>query len=107
MTVYDARDTRRPRPTLRLRLTVLNGILLVGAGAVLLLLSWTIVSAALQPSAQLKSGSTVVLADGSTRDALEWQRDLVQAAERNLLIKGAGALLAVSVVGVIGAYLVA
>jgi signal transduction histidine kinase len=107
MTVYDARDARRPRPTLRLRLTVLNGILLIGAGAVLLILSWTIVSAALQPSEQLRSGTTVELADGTTRDARAWQRDLVAAAERNLLLKGAGALLAVGVVGVIGAYLVA
>jgi hypothetical protein len=57
MTVYDARTRRRPRPTLRLRLTLLNGILLIGAGAVLVLLSWTVVSSALHPSDQLGTGT--------------------------------------------------
>ena len=63
MTVYtpQRRGRRRPRPTLRLRLTLLNGILLIGAGAVLVLLSWTVVRAALQPSGELQPGTTVVL----------------------------------------------
>jgi signal transduction histidine kinase len=107
VTVYDARDARRPRPTLRLRLTVLNGILLIGAGAVLLLLSWTIVRSALKPSEQLRAGTNVVLVDGRSEDAMAWQRQLVGAAEWDLLLKGTGALLAIGVAGVIGAYLVA
>ncbi len=107
MTVYDARMSRRPRPTLRLRLTVLNGILLVGAGAVLVLLSWTIVSSALHPTAQLAPDTRVVLANGDTMGAREWQQRLVRTAERDLLVKGMGALLAIGVAGVIGAYLVA
>jgi signal transduction histidine kinase len=107
MTVYDAREGRRPRPTLRLRLTVLNGILLVGAGLILVLLSWMIVSSALHPSEQLRAGTEVVLADGTAVDARTWQHSLVAAAEQDLLVKGMGALLAISVVGVIGAYLVA
>ena len=39
MTVYLTQRRPRLRPTLRLRLTLLNGILLVGAGAVLVLLA--------------------------------------------------------------------
>ena len=41
MTVYPGRnqDRVRLRPTLRLRLTLLNGILLVAAGAILVLLA--------------------------------------------------------------------
>ncbi|GAA1811488.1 HAMP domain-containing histidine kinase [Planosporangium flavigriseum] len=107
MTLYDARSRRRPRPTLRLRLTLLNGILLIGAGAVLVLLSWTVVSSALHPSDQLRAGTQVQLADGRTVDARAWQDGLMRTAERELLVKGAGALLAIGAAGVIGAYLVA
>jgi signal transduction histidine kinase len=107
MTLYNPKARRRPRPTLRLRLTVLNGILLIGAGAVLVLLSWTVVSSALQPSEQLQPGTTVVLASGQSVDARDWQRALLRAAERDLLVKGMGALLAIGAAGMIGAYLVA
>ena len=48
MTVYDARaERRRVRPTLRLRLTLVNGILLVGAAALLVVLAWLLVGDAL------------------------------------------------------------
>jgi signal transduction histidine kinase len=107
VTVYGGQPGRRPRPTLRLRLTLLNGILLIGAGAILVLLSWTVVSSALQPSAQLRAGTQVELANGRTVDARVWQEGLMHAAERDLLIKGMGALLAIGAAGVIGAYLVA
>jgi signal transduction histidine kinase len=42
VTVYGQRRVRRPRlrPTLRLRLTLLNGVLLVSAGAILVVLAW-------------------------------------------------------------------
>jgi signal transduction histidine kinase len=101
--------TRRPRlrPTLRLRLTLLNGVLLVGAAAILVLLAWLLVRDALRPADELLSGTTVVLEDGRKLEAGQWQRQLVDAASRELLLKGLGALLAISVVGVAGAYLVA
>jgi signal transduction histidine kinase len=98
---------RRLRPTLRLRLTLLNGVLLVGAGAILVLLAWLLVRDALRPTDELLPGTTVVLADGRSLDAAEWQRQLVDAASGELLVKGLVALLAISVVGVAGAYAVA
>ncbi|MDH6460383.1 signal transduction histidine kinase [Micromonospora sp. A200] len=99
--------SRRLRPTLRLRLTLLNGVLLVGAGAVLVVLAWLLVRDALRPSDELRPGTTVLLADGRSLDAADWQRQLVDAASQELLLKGLVALLAISVVGVAGAYLVA
>jgi signal transduction histidine kinase len=107
VTVYDARPGRRLRPTVRLRLTLLNGILLVGAAALLVLLAWLLVGQALHPADQLASGTHVVLADGRTLDAREWERQLLADTERELLLKGLAAVLAVSVVGVAAAYLVA
>ncbi|WP_320064945.1 HAMP domain-containing sensor histidine kinase [Micromonospora sp. RTGN7] len=101
------RPTFRLRPTLRLRLTLLNGVLLVGAGAILVLLAWLLVRDALRPTDELVPGTTVLLADGRLLDAGQWQQQLVDAASRELLVKGLGALLAISVVGVAGAYLVA
>ncbi|MFI7574804.1 sensor histidine kinase [Micromonospora sp. NPDC049497] len=96
----------RLRPTLRLRLTLLNGVLLVGAGAILVLLAWLLVRDALRPTDELLPGTTVVLADGRSLDAAQWQRQLVDAAGRELLAKGLAALLAVGIVGVAGAYAV-
>ncbi|GGR69223.1 two-component sensor histidine kinase [Micromonospora fulviviridis] len=97
----------RLRPTLRLRLTLLNGVLLVGAGAILVLLAWLLVRDALRPTDELLPGSTVVLADGRTLDAGQWQRRLIDAASDELLVKGLVALVAISMVGVAGAYAVA
>ncbi|MEU4480026.1 HAMP domain-containing sensor histidine kinase [Micromonospora sp. NPDC023966] len=97
----------RLRPTLRLRLTLLNGVLLVGAGALLVLLAWLLVRDALRPTDELLPGSTVVLADGRTLDAGHWQRQLIDAASRELLVKGLVALAAIGMVGVAGAYAVA
>jgi signal transduction histidine kinase len=108
MTVYDARSgRRRVRPTLRLRLTLLNGILLVGAAALLLVLAWLLVGDALAPTAALSPGSRVVLADGRVLDAHAWQAMVADAITHGLLVKGLVAVLAVSVVGVAGAYVVA
>ncbi|WP_018721777.1 sensor histidine kinase [Salinispora fenicalii] len=98
---------RGMRPTLRLRLTLLNGLLLVGAGVILVLLAWLLVRDALRPTDELLTGTTVVLADGRSLDAAEWQRQLGEVASRELLAKGLAALLAISVVGVAGGYLVA
>ena len=106
MTVYDARRPRL-RPTLRLRLTVLNGILLVGAGALLLGLSWLLLDDAVLPTDELRAGTQVVLADGRELDVHQWQQELVAESERELLAKGLLALLLIGVVGVAGAYAVA
>ncbi len=107
MTIYDARRPRRLRPTLRLRLTLLNGILLVGAGALVVVLAWLLVDDALHPADELRSGTRVVLADGRTVDAHDWQTELVRSAERDLLLRGAAALLLIGVVGIGAAYVVA
>lgn len=101
------RRSLRIRPTLRLRLTLLNGILLIGAGAILVLLAWLLVGDALRPTDQLRSNTVVVLTDGRTLEARQWQEQIVQAASRELLVKGLMALIAISVVGVAGAYAVA
>ena len=69
MTVYSGRRERRLRPTVRLRLTLLNGVLLVGAASLLLLLAWLLVGQALRPADQLEEGTRVVLADGLTESA--------------------------------------
>ena len=107
MTVYLTRRRPRLRPTLRLRLTLLNGVLLIGAGAILVLLAWLLVGDALRPTEQLMSGTVVVLADGRSLEARQWQEQVVQVASQELLAKGLVALLAISVVGVAGAYAVA
>lgn len=84
MTVYASRRERlRLRPTLRLRLTLLNGILLVGAGAILVLLAWLLVGDALHPADELQAGTQVVLTDGTRLDALTWQSQLVDAPRRS------------------------
>ncbi|GIF36034.1 sensor histidine kinase [Actinoplanes xinjiangensis] len=110
MTVYPGLRSRGlrfdVRPTLRLRLTLLNGILLVGAGAVLVLLAWLLVSESLHPVDELQQRSTVTLQDGTTRDAGKWQSDMVAQASRELLIKGFSALAAVGIVGIALAYAV-
>ncbi|BFU43035.1 HAMP domain-containing sensor histidine kinase [Krasilnikovia sp. MM14-A1004] len=109
MTVYLGRnrDRMRLRPTLRLRLTLLNGILLIGAGAVLVLLAWLLVGDALHPADELREGTQVVMSDGSTRDARAWQTELVESASAELLAKGLVALFAIGLIGVAGAYAVA
>jgi signal transduction histidine kinase len=111
MTVYLGRSRRsldlNLRPTLRLRLTLLNGILLVGAGAILVLLAWLLVADALHPVDALQPGSRLTLANGETRDALAWQHSLVDRASREVLVKGLVALVAIGIIGIAGAYAVA
>ncbi len=109
MTVYlgRSRDKVRLRPTLRLRLTLLNGILLVGAGAILVLLAWLLVGDALHPADELRTGSQVVLSDGQRLDAAVWQAHVVHRASEELLVKGLIALFAIGVIGIAGAYAVA
>jgi len=111
MTVYLGRRSRKLevslRPTLRLRLTLLNGILLVGAGAILVLLAWLLVGDAMHPVDALQPGSSVTLASGATRDAIDWQTGVIDRASREVLVKGLVALLAIGIIGIAGAYAVA
>jgi signal transduction histidine kinase len=94
------------RPTLRLRVTLLNALLLAGAGFLLLLLAWLLVGDALRPAEHLATGTRVSLADGTEIDAKSWQESLVAAARTELLTKGVIAVLAITLVGVFGAYAV-
>jgi signal transduction histidine kinase len=108
MTVYDARAGRRlMRPTLRLRLTLLNGVLLIGAALLLVILAWLLVGDALAAAADLKPGTHVVLADGTEPDAQTWQSQITAQTREHLLINGFVAVLVVSAIGVAGAYVVA
>ena len=108
MTVYDARAGRRlMRPTLRLRLTLLNGVLLIGAALLLVILAWLLVGDALAAAADLKPGTHVVLADGTELDAQTWQSQITAQTREDLLINGFVAVLVVSAIGVAGAYVVA
>ncbi|MBV1851526.1 HAMP domain-containing sensor histidine kinase [Catellatospora tritici] len=100
------RPKRRLRPTLRLRLTLLNAVLLVGAGALLLLMAWLITADLLNPADSLPPGTTVTLADGQVMEAQQWQDSLLATAQTELFAKGAAAVAAISVVGVLGAYAV-
>jgi signal transduction histidine kinase len=110
VTVYPGLRSRGLRlhvpPTLRLRLTLLNGLLLVGAGTVLVLLDWLLISQSVQPVPQLREGSTVTLADGSVRDAAAWQSQVVEQASDDLLVQGFAALGLVVIVGIVLAYVV-
>ncbi|WP_246157459.1 sensor histidine kinase [Catellatospora sichuanensis] len=105
-----ARPVRVPRrglrPTLRLRLTLLNGVLLVGAGILLMLVAWLVVNAVLHPADELAAGTMVRLADGQELDARQWQESVLSAAQTELTVKGLVAVLAISVVGILGAYAV-
>lgn len=97
---------RRLRPTLRLRVTLLNALLLLGAGSLLLLLAWLLVGEAVRPVADLAEGTRVILRDGRELDARAWQESLLSSAKIELAAKGALAVLAITVVGMIGAYAV-
>jgi signal transduction histidine kinase len=107
MTVYAAVRQRGPRPTLRLRLTLLNGVVVVATGLVLILLAWLLVGDAIHPADQLQPGAFVDLADGRRIDASVWQTQVVDAASHQLLVKGLLALLVTGLVGIAAAYVVA
>jgi signal transduction histidine kinase len=107
MTVYAAARQRWPRPTLRLRLTLLNGVVVVATGLVLILLAWLLVGDAIHPADQLKPGAVVDLADGRQLEASAWQAQVVAGASRELLLTGLLALLVTIVIGIAAAYVVA
>jgi len=99
----------RLRPTLRLRLTLLNGVLLVGAGLLLLVLSWLLVRDQLMSTEQLAPGSSVTLVDADggthTESATAWQDSMASTTTTDLLVKGFLALVAIGVAGVAGGHL--
>jgi len=108
MTIYDARPERRWfRPTLRLRLTLLSGVLLVAGAILLFLLTWVLVRHQVHSAVNLRDGSEVVLADGTRMPAAQWRDQLLARTQREALGYGALAVLGISVLGVAGAYLVA
>src|SRR5262245_59567166 len=108
MTIYDARPLRRWfRPTLRLRLTLLSGVLLVAGALLLVLLTWLLVRHQLNSAVDLKDGSDVVLADGTHMPATQWRDELLARSQREALGYGALAVLGISLLGVAGAYVVA
>ncbi len=101
--------TRRvlPRPTLRLRLTLFNGALLVGAGLLVLVLGWLVVRHALHTRDRLLPGSTVVRADGRVLDAAEYTEQVSAGTQRDVLRDGLPALAVIGLVGGAAGYLVA
>ena len=108
MTIYDARPERRWfRPTLRLRLTLLSGVLLVAGAFLLVLLTWVLVRHQVHSAVNLRDGSEVVLADGTRMPAAQWRDQLLAQTQREALGYGALAVLGISVLGVAGAHLVA
>jgi signal transduction histidine kinase len=115
VTVYTSahgprRTSRGPRPTLRLRLTLLNGLLLVGTGMLLLVLSWLVVGPSVRVLDHVPPGTTITLQDQNgdlrTVDFAQWQSERAHELEKELLAKGLLALLAVAGAGIAGAYLV-
>ena len=108
MTLYDARGGQRWfRPTLRLRLTLLNGVLLVGGALLLVLLAWFLVGHALDAAPPLPEGTRLIDANGADVDPAGWQASLLSSARGELLLEGVLAVFAVGVIGVAGAYMVA
>jgi signal transduction histidine kinase len=113
MSVYGLQPQRprpsRLRPTLRFRLTMLNGLLLAGAGLLLLMLAWLLVNATLKQTEKLDRGSTVTIINDSGNveqvDAAKWRDNLAAEAKSDLLAKGLLAVLVISLAGV-GSYLV-
>lgn len=62
MTVYDMRRAGRVRATLRLRIALLAGALILVAGAVLVLLDWLLARAAAHPREILQYGAVALVA---------------------------------------------
>jgi signal transduction histidine kinase len=100
---------RGPRPTLRLRLTLLIGLLLFGAGVLLLALSWLVVAPAANLLDEVPRGTKITLQQpgGKPRTVdVSQLRSERAVVERQLLAKGLLALLVIGGAGLFGAYLV-
>jgi signal transduction histidine kinase len=109
MTVYDARGRPRWfRPTLRLRLTLLNGVLLVGGALVIVLLGWFVVGHAMSEAQALPPGTRLVDATtGAEVDFGAWRAKALASARWEMLFAGLLAVALVGAAGVAGAYFVA
>jgi Signal transduction histidine kinase len=109
MTVYDARGRPRWfRPTLRLRLTILNGVLLVGGALVIVLLGWLVVGHAMSEAQALPPGTRLVDATtGAEVDHGVWRAGVLARARWEMLLAGLLAVALVGAAGVAGAYFVA
>ncbi|MBX6751472.1 MAG: HAMP domain-containing histidine kinase, partial [Micromonosporaceae bacterium] len=109
MTVYDARGRPRWfRPTLRLRLTILNGVLLVAGALVIVLLGWLVVGHAMSEAQALPPGTRLVNATtGVEVDYGEWRSGVLARARWEMLLAGLLAVALVGAAGVAGAYFVA
>jgi signal transduction histidine kinase len=106
MTVYETHPARRVRRTLRLRLTLLDGVLVVCAGAVMVLLAWGLLGTAFDsPEYNIRAGTRVTLADGRIIDASSWRHELMTSAVSQLLLRGGTGLVIVSLIAMIGGYL--
>jgi signal transduction histidine kinase len=87
------------RPTLRLRLTAVNAVLLIIVSGLLLVVAWLAVAESMDSTSRLQPGSAVVRQDGTVEPAEQWQREAARAAERELLMRGTVAVLVVMVIG--------
>ncbi len=94
-----------PRPTLRLRLTLLNGVLLFAAGASLLGLAFLLLAAAFRPAEDGKT--TLTLPNGQEVNTQELHHEIARTTERDIILKGVAGLVLISAAGVAGAYVVA
>jgi signal transduction histidine kinase len=97
---------RRLRPTLRLRMTMVITLLLVGMGSALLLLAWILLGENDFPTTELAANATVQRANGEFVKAKDWHEAGLKTARTELVTKGLVAILAVTVVGLAGAYAV-
>ncbi|MEP6696948.1 MAG: HAMP domain-containing sensor histidine kinase [Pseudonocardiales bacterium] len=99
------------RPTLRLRLTLLFGGLLIGAGVILLLSSYYLVGQAFDNGPRFRQGVPVIVqySDGTYDrvDARDIQVQLQHHTEQALLWRGLIALGFVGLIGMGGGYLLA
>jgi signal transduction histidine kinase len=99
------------RPTLRLRLTLLFGGLLIGGGLVLSLTSYYLVGQAFDHGPRFREGVTVIVqySDGTYErvDARDIQLQLQRKTEQALLRRGLVALGLVGLIGMAGGYLLA
>jgi signal transduction histidine kinase len=95
------------RPTLRLRLTAVNAVMLVLIAVVLTVVAYFSVADSLESNTKLRPGSTITTSAGKTVTAQDWQKQAANAAESELMRRGLIAALVVSVLGGIAGYLVA
>jgi signal transduction histidine kinase len=90
-------------------LTLLNGLLLVGAGLLLLLLSWLVVASAMNDGDGVAPGTKLTLrsAEGERKvvDYQEWQDGQTSDVQGELLLKGMLALVLIGGAGTVGGYL--